>query len=442
MDLLAYPRYFHRSRSSVLLLSPENDAPVDSNFEILAVPASGQVFATRAVGTAPQRWVYRDGRGRVLASGTAHPSAGHTVEIEVSPRLPRSPGRADLSRLPGDGHRRVALLLLDCADWRIAQYLRARGELPALDGLIEGGYRAVLDSDPPLTAAALEAMVWPLRDGGDSFVGLVHRMGIELAGLSSIGDNPFAPLAWLMPEERDLFAVLGAGERSVANLLFAHGGIRAGRHGEITGPQGRRRRVALASSARDLDAAERARWPQLAEVTAERDAVHLRTIAAEFDSAEALWQAGSLDLLVLRIEPLDILTHAHFAAAVRGGQDDGAGLLFEVYRYIDARLEGLNRHLDADDILIVMSDHGIRTSMEHSRFALFVAAGGDVPLGRAPGRPSLRGIGRVLADILDVESDWPDTGIAAWAQPLGRVAAAANSGRSLEPSPPASPAGH
>jgi len=86
-----------------------------------------------------------------------------------------------------------------------------------------------------------------------------------------------------------------------------------------------------------------------------------------------------------------------------------------VYRYIDARIGALHAHLDADDVLIVMSDHGIRTAMEHDRPALFVATGAGVPTGRAPGQPSLRGVSRVLADLLGIATTWPDTGVASWA---------------------------
>ena len=78
-----------------------------------------------------------------------------------------------------------------------------------LEALIARGHRAVLKSDPPLTAAALEALVWPERSRAPSFVGLVHRFGLELAGLASIGDNPFAALQWVLPETSGLFDVVG-----------------------------------------------------------------------------------------------------------------------------------------------------------------------------------------------------------------------------------------
>ena len=187
--------------------------------------------------------------------------------------------------------------------------------------------------------------------------------------------------------------------------------MQAGRHSEVTGPGGVRRQVPLGPSARDLDASERARFPGLAAVRAERDRVHLRTIAAQMDTAAALASAPEPDLFALRVEALDLLTHAHFADAVQDGQDDGARLLFDVYRYLDARLGDLSAALDADDLLVVMSDHGIRTAMEHDRPALFVVVGPGIAAARVPGTPSLRGVPRALARLVGVETGWPDAGL-------------------------------
>lgn len=400
---------------ALLWVSPDADTPPDADYEQHEISADGRLVLERAEGEAPLRWVLRQG-DQVLGSGQTHPAAGARRTVEITPRAP-SPARLPhpLVRAVADGRRRVALLLLDCGDWRIVRYLTARGELPVLDALLRVGHRAVLDSDPPLTAAALEALVWPTRRGDASLLGLVHRMGVELAGLASVGDNPFASLAWVLPESEDLFSTIGAGDRTAANLLLAHGGIRAGRHGEVSGPQGSRRRVAIGHSARDLDERERARWPGLAAPQSEQDRLYVRTIAAELDATESILRAGEVDFTAVRIEPLDILTHAHFAGLVLEGQDDGLGFLYDVYRYIDARLASIDAALDEDDVLIVMSDHGIRTAMEHARESFFVAVGGGVPPGRAEGMPALRGVSRAVADLLGVATDWPDTGIAPWA---------------------------
>ena len=401
----------------VLAITRDAGAAADDDYEELPITHRKPARVERKAALAPQRWVLRGRDGRIAASGTTAVHGGRTRAIEIRPNadaVPRAPSPA-LARAPGDGRRRVALVMLDCGDWAITQYLRARGELPVLDALLRGGYRAVLDSDPPLTAAALEALVWPERRAGASIAGTFYRFGVELAGLESVGRNPFEALSWVMPETQDLFAAVGAGERSAANLLLAHGGVRAGRHGEVTGPHGSARQLELGRTRRELDAGERTLFPGLARASDPIDVHYLQTIAAELDGTAQILRAGEIDLVAVRIEPLDILTHAHFAEAVRDGQDDGQGLLFDVYRYIDARIGAMHAFLDADDVLIVMSDHGIRTAMEHDRPALFVATGGGVPVGRAPGTPSLRGVSRVVADLLGVATTWPDTGVASWA---------------------------
>ncbi len=404
-----------------LMLSPEHGIPVDSDYQRVAVPANGSLEITRKVGGAPLRWVYRDAQQQVLASGTAVPKIGLPIAISIEPRDPQPAARIVLTRQPADGQRKLLVLIVDCGDWRLIQYLRARGELPTLDQLVRTGFHAVLDSDPPMTAAALEALVRPEHAAATSFVGLVHQLGVELAGLASIGENPFDALSWVLPEQTDLFDAIGAGEHVAANLLFSHGGIDAGRHSELTGPNGTRRRLPIETSGRDLLPDERARWPGLDAAKAERDAVHLRSIAAEFDNAEKIIAAGDVDFLALRIEGFDVLTHAFFAHTTATRQDDGDGFLYELYRYVDARVADTHNLLDEDDVLIVMSDHGIRTSMEHSRHAFFVATGAGVPTGRAPGSPALRGVSVVLADLMGIETHWPRTGVAPWTSATTRV---------------------
>ena len=165
----------------------------------------------RAAAIAPQRWVLRARDGRVAASGTAAARGGETREIEIHPAAAGAPTPAplpSLTRAPADGRRRVALVLLDCGDWAISQYLRTRGDLPVLDALLRSGYRAVLDSDPPLTAAALEALVWPERHTDTSIAGAFYRVGVELAGLESVGQQPVRGA--LVGAARDAGPVRGA----------------------------------------------------------------------------------------------------------------------------------------------------------------------------------------------------------------------------------------
>ncbi len=402
--------------SGTLLVSPDPSEPPDREYEAFPLAAGGRVEVARARSFTPQRWVFRDEQGRTSGSGMVWPMAGTAVDVTIEPRppiaLPQAPIAAPTRA--ADGRRRLFALILDCADWRLAQYLRTRRELPLLDHLFAHGYRAVLESKPAFTAAAMEALVWPMRGRSVSFLGLVQRMGLEVGGLASVGKNPLGFLRAVLPESESIFERIGGGDHVVANMLFSHGGIDAGHHAQMLGPLGARREIELPQSFRPLREGELERFPGIA--VGPRQRRRIETIAAEFDSAQQIIRRGEVDLLVLRIEPLDLLTHAFFAGLLAGGQDDGRSPLLAAYRYIDSRLAEVYEMIDGDDVLLVMSDHGIRTPMEHETDALFVLAGAGVPHGRAPGQPHLRGVPRILAGLLGIETPWPDSGIASWVE--------------------------
>jgi len=405
-----------------LLVSNHALAEPDAAYQAVAAVAGEVVQLARRPAQWPERWVLRDEAGRVRASGSVWGRPGARSDVRISLAAPlvatgsgSPPRRGSGAGAGPDGRSRVFALVLDCADWRLVQYLRERGELPVLDALFARGHRAVLASDPPLTAAAMESLVWPARGRTSSVVGLLHQLGTEISGLASVGDNPLEFLAPLLPEGESLFEVVGSGSHVAANMLFAHGGISAGRHAEMVGPRGDRRRVKTARARRPLRPAELASFPDLAQNP--QASGHLESIAAELDAAVEIAEAGEVDLLALRLESLDILTHALFSEIAGTRQDDGHSNLLAAYRYVDARLGELEAALDEDDVLVVMSDHGIRSAMEHESDAVFVAAGAGVPAGRAPGRPDLRGVAHTLAALVGVETSWPATGVALWLEP-------------------------
>jgi hypothetical protein len=140
----------------------------------------------------------------------------------------------------------------------------------------------------------------------------------------------------------------------------------------------------------------------------------LTEMAADFDNAVDLAGPRGPDLVVLRVASLDLLTHSTFPATATAGQDDGRPLLFRVYRYVDRRLGEIRRTLDGNDVLVVMSDHGIRTALQHDEQAMFLAIGGDAPAGRLVGFPEIRGIPRMIADFFGVATDWPSTRVESW----------------------------
>jgi len=433
-----------------LLLAPGAGEAPDAGYHARSIPASGELAFRAARGLHPQHWVLRDAAGALRGSGAFWPEPGATTRIEPTPQSPppspsaspslsaslspsRSHAQAALSpgapreasfpRAPGDGRRRVIAILPDCGDWRLVEYLRARGELPFHDHLFAAGRRAVLESRPAFTAAALQSLVWPAAPRLRTTLDWVHDLGLELAGLEAVGRNPLDFLGWVLPERPNLFETLGARDRITANMLLAHGRIDAGRHAEIVGPHGDHRALPSQSAYRPLRPEERERYPALEHDPDTKK--FAETIAAEMDAAERIVREGEVDFLFLRLEALDLITHAHYRPLDGRGQDDGEGTLLDAYRFIDARLTALDALLDRDDWLVVLSDHGIRSAMQHEEDAIFAVLGEGVPPGRVDGRPALRGVPRSLAAMFDVETDWPETGASPWLEgraPAERVA--------------------
>jgi hypothetical protein len=304
-----------------LLLSPPPSAPVDADYKEAEVEGVGRVEVTRGVGVDPQRWVLKDAADNTLGSGAVWPVPGSPVSVEIARRSP-SPGppvyRSESH--PADGRRRVFVAILDCADWRLIQYLRHRGELPALDYLLRLGQRSVLISDPPFTAAAMRSIASPAVQGVSSFMSLLYQLGTEIEGLNFIGTNPFEPLRWVTPAGGDLFTVLGGTQVAVVNMLHSYGPIQAGRNAQMIGPFGQVREISGLRGSRLLSPDERQRYPGLLDVDdASRGLIE--EMVADFDALDSLVARGDADLVMLRVASLDVFTHAHFAQVVTSGQD-------------------------------------------------------------------------------------------------------------------------
>ncbi len=356
------------------------------------------------------RWVAADAAGQVLASGSVLATAiDRPVMVGPVPRKPRPPlplANLDLRR-QADGRRQVFVVVVDCADWNMVRYLGARGDLPWIRALEEGGVAGVLQSEPPFTGVAMEKLAHPSVTKGLTVTQYLFQLGVELQGLESVGFNPLEPLGWVLPESPYLVDLVGEGDRRAMNLLFSHGGINVGRNAEIVGPAGKRETVEVA--------VRRALRPNELSVLQEHTpsptgARFLEEMAAELDTAVAHVRSGEVDLLLLRIEQTDLLTHATYAAINRTQVDDARGDLFAAYRYADRRIGDIFSASDADDVLIVMSDHGIHNALVHAPEAVFIAYG----LGRGTrlvGQPELGGMPRLLTALLGVAGDprWPET---------------------------------
>lgn len=383
----------------LLVFGPEPDARP----ERVPVPADGVVPLHIADPAHPTRWVARTATGALLASGTSADGGALTVPAREATAAP-SP--ADISRRPADGRRRVYVVIGDCVDWHLLRYLEARGDLPVLSAMTPTSVSGVLSSVPAYTGIAMEKIAHPSVNREVTVARYLHSLGVELQGLESVGVNPLSGLRWVMPESPYLAELIGAGPARALNLLYSHGDIEAGRNAEVVGPDGKRTVLDLAVS-RLLTPEEDA---AILLGTPEEDVprAFLGEMAAELDEVVKRVGAADTDLVLLRVEQTDLLTHGTFPRLLLTGVDDGRGALYTAYRYVDRRLGDVLRASDEDDVVIYMSDHGIENSLVHSPNAVFYAYG----LGRAgtvTGRPDLEGMPRLLTRLLGVQPDerWP-----------------------------------
>jgi len=394
----------------VLRVAPADDAPADSPYELVPLDGRSPVVQ-RKPGDTPIRWVWSDAAGAPLASGAWWPAAGQTAQASVVGRPVSPPRPPPFTWAPGpaDGHPDVYVIILDCGDWRLVRYLQARGELPVISTLEAAGRAGVLTSVPAMTGTAMEKLTRPRVASTFSFLGYLDHMGAEIGGLSSVGHNPLEGLRWVLPDNPYILDLVGATDKVGANMLFSHGEkIEAGRNAELVGPRGARSTLDGLVLRRPL------RPDELAVVHGEDPVPDtVQDIAAELDSAVQLIQRRDIDLLLLRVEPVDLLTHRFYSFTAVAGRDDGQPYLYQVYRYLDLRLREVADAVDQDDVLIVMSDHGIQASMLHDPEAMFIAAGTGAPAGRLEGGPEIAGLPRALLDRLGVAvpEGWPDTGL-------------------------------
>ncbi|HCP47563.1 MAG TPA: hypothetical protein DIU15_16095, partial [Deltaproteobacteria bacterium] len=251
---------------TTLSLSPGPQEAVDDSWSSHEVPPDGVLALDRRPGSVPQRWVLRDKSGVLLGSGAAWVRPGAEVEILPKPTENRDLSASLAPRAAADGQAKLFVIIPDCGDWRLIQYLRMRGDLPALNHFLETGYRAVLDSNPPFTGAALRSLVHPGGQVGSTVLGVLHELGAELEGLASVPINPLDGLRWILPQNDDLFGILGRGPLRAANLLYAHGNLAAGHHAQTVGPDGAEGKLPVARSSRPLSIAEAAVYPELAQL--------------------------------------------------------------------------------------------------------------------------------------------------------------------------------
>ena len=133
-------------------------------------------------------------------------------------------------------------------------------------------------------------------------------------------------------------------------------------------------------------------------------------MAAQMDMVADLYRRPHPHLLMMRIEPLDILTHEIFKSSFKSGNDRGDTPLLWVYRYLDHRLGEIMDALQSDDLLLV-SGTALKID-QTSRSFVFSLYGARVLPGQLQGQPEIAGIPQLVGRMMGHPVSFPDQDLA------------------------------
>ena len=332
---------------------------------------------------------------RPVGIATFHASAAANRRIDVRPYVSGDRRNADRPAAKSDGRRRIVVLWPDSGTWLHFMTLVHSDQAPNTKALMESGAFGILDSDPPITSVATEKLThfstteWSLRKWAR--LGLLQLKGIEM--LESF--VPDVLLETLLPTGQiAIWDHLKRHGRSSLNLIFsdpyayAHDEARAAdlmAHG--LGPIELYEKRAEAAFpdffVRYFHFDGDAKKLRRKFVETQWKAMHARRLLAE----EAI-KTRAFDLVIVRYASFDLIHH--YGSVLTSSQDTFLEDLHGFYRYADDSIGTLRKLMDADDIFILLSDHGSRDMVRHHRDSVFAAAGDGIPRNRYLGRSDIR----------------------------------------------------
>ena len=109
--------------------------------------------------------------------------------------------------------------------------------------------------------------------------------------------------------------------------------------------------------------------------------------------------------MLLRLPAYDVLSHSLFEN--KDSHSEGNLLLEVFYIYFDQLIGKIRKDLDADDTLIIISDHGIQTSLQHDQISLFLAEGPNIPKNSQFARFDIQYFPKLLTSLV-LDQKWPE----------------------------------
>jgi predicted AlkP superfamily phosphohydrolase/phosphomutase len=254
------------------------------------------------------------------------------------------------------GRRRVLVLALDGADWKVIRPLVERGELPTIRRLMDSGASGDLASSlPPLSAPAWISFLLGQTPGEHGVVDFLERDARLYEGTTghAVTSNDFA--------KATLFDVAGAAGRRVAavrvpmmfppwpvNGVMVSGGFIPGSRVYCSPPE-------LASA---LDVGTVNIGKRLMEQPEDEQ---FETIALQLErkeeQARRVLALEPFDLAMVHVHTPDNAHHCFWHHMERPAGSAEPNRVFDLYRRIDAYMDRV-LHDRAWDLVVVMSDHG------------------------------------------------------------------------------------
>jgi hypothetical protein len=381
-----------------LLVSPDPEGPVDAAYVEYRVHAGERVRIMRHAGDHPVRCVVRDSDGNVRAAAHLWPTAARQ---DVMLNAEAAWTRPEVGALPtrdADGVRRLVVVVVDSGDWRLVNFGYATRQLPMLEALHRVSLVGILNSDPPSTVTAMARLIAP-SSAADTPMQL-ERLGQQLQAATAQPKNLLREINLFTQTQRRTLIDVVAEKKHVMNMLFGHGAIQAGEAG-LTGPAGRE--PIAQRTVRHLTEDDDLSLPLLQENNSYR--AQFEAAAAQFDDLVGYVSAKKADLYLYRYDPTDILAHEFLSKWSSAGKIERKSLFFDSYRYLDRRLRDVSAAMDADDVLMVISDHGTKNSANHDKMSLLMMYQKSVDGGHVAS-PQLRHLPSWIVRILCLDEPW------------------------------------
>ena len=309
-----------------------------------------------------------------------------TLEAHRSPRVPAPPplARALEQREHARGGKpgKLVALWLDGGSWFLVRSLEAAGRLIALPALEASGVSAPMFNDDPHTQAALEQFTSTGGPAPSLYAELVSGLGqlrFAVGGVGALGQlDPVRLAALDAPGQRTLRQLLADGHRSYLPLIWGDAAVTSADDQHLYDRAGARVPLDLSPLEQPLEVGAyladlRAHAPGAGQELYKSSAIALARMHRRLALTRTLLAHHQPDFTLIRVDETDTLAHQLWDG-LDEPSPEGA-ILERMYQLVDDEVAALVESLAPEDNLLVVSDHGMSSQVDHDTTCLFIADG-------------------------------------------------------------------